>query len=72
MVNYELATATQRRLNLVRRAIEVTAVLGLAFVTTVFHVAFGWVTLLWKSSPRNPRVPANTVVFPAVKTSREY
>jgi hypothetical protein len=57
MVNYKVATATRRYLNLIRRVVEVVAVLFLAFVTTILTLCFGWVGLLFKSSPGTSRVP---------------
>ena len=72
MVNYRAATATRRYLNLVRRVIEVTVVLFLSFVTTVLTICFGWVTLLFKSSPSTNRVPANPVTFSPAKASKEF
>jgi len=72
MVNYKVATTTKRYLNLVRRVIEVTVVLFLSFVTTVLTICFGWVALLFKSSPSANRVPATTVAFSTAKASKEF
>jgi hypothetical protein len=72
MVNYKVATTTRRYLNLVRRAIEVTVVLLLAFVTTILTICFGWVALLFKSSPSANRVPTNAVAFSTAKASKEF
>jgi hypothetical protein len=72
MVNYKVATTARRYVNLIRRVIEVTVVLFLAFVTTILTVCFGWVALLFKSSPSSNRVPANSVAFSTAKTSKEY
>lgn len=72
MVNYEVATTTRRYLNLLRRSIEVTVVLFLAFITTILTICFGWVALLFKSSQASGRAPAKAVAFTSVNTSKEY
>jgi hypothetical protein len=72
MVNYKVATATRRYLNLIRRVIEVVAVLVLAFATTILTVCFGWVALLFRSSPGTGRIEAKAVGLSSVRTSKEY
>jgi hypothetical protein len=73
MVDFALAATTRRYANLLRRAVEVVVVLFLAFITTVLYVTFGWATQLFKPSPRDNRIPANSAAaFPAANTSKEY
>ena len=72
MVNYKVATATRRYLNLIRRVMEVVVVLFLAFVTTILTLCFGWIALLFKSSPSTGRAPAKAISLSTVNTSKEY
>ena len=72
MVNYKVGTATQRYLNLIRRVIEVVAVLVLAFATTILTLCFGWIALLFKSSSGTGRMEAKAVGLSPARTSKEY
>ena len=72
MAKGNAATTAGRYLNLVRRGIEVTVVLFLAFITTIFTACFGWIALLFKPSSGAKGVPVSGVAFSTVKASKEF
>lgn len=74
MVHNSKESNTRRWSRLFLRAVEVTAVLLLAFLGTLINLLFGWVAFLFRFAPGGPVTgKAQTVNFPvAVKSSKQY